>query len=237
MKGGHTTGGLPTPDPATEGSIRSKWTAYTRLYRFVGTTYVQAAATRLAEKEPSFNPELRTKHVGGRFDGATRPVSNWLHDPYEYLYGAAFFKGAFYETFGTAIESANGLGVPPELDGSKWLEIFRTAVEVTAVDLRERWEGRSVPILVNTSPDYDACRKWASWIRLNEAAVQALEYEPPHALTSFCVVFFRDHGSAPVARGSCRGVLRVFEAERLSSAKLQGWLRGSGAGNAVVVIS
>jgi hypothetical protein len=237
MASGRTTSAVPSPTPGDSGSLETKQATYDRLIRFVDTDYVQAAAKPIDEKEPSFNPLQRSHRKGGRFDAARRDPGDWLYDPYEYLYGAIRFKGAFYEIFGTRVENANGLGIPPELDATKWVEVFRACDPLTTVDLRERWEGKSIPHLINTTPDYPACREWASWIRIKDETVQAIEYQPPHALPHFCVVFFRDHGSATKTRGSCRGCLRVFRALRITERLVQGWIRGSGVGNASFVVS
>jgi hypothetical protein len=153
---------------------------------------------------------------------------------YAYLYAAVRFKGAFWEMFGDDIGQDHSHGYVPTLDADRWVELLRTDRLIEIADLRRGWEESSFPRNVNSSPDYVACREWASWLRIARVAaggvIEGLEYLPPRAVDVTCLVLFGDHPVASHAapRGSCDDGVVVWQARRITDPVVQSWIVASG---------
>jgi hypothetical protein len=210
-----------------------------RLYRFIDDEWVQRHARPGNEFPASFNPILRAPEEGGRFDAADRAPEHWLYDPYSYAYGAGSFRSAYFEIFGERTRTANILKGPPELDATRWLELLRTDGPVEVVDVATAWSGSILPIHINTSPDYPACREWASWLRVRRPTVEAVTYLAPKSVRR-CVVFFGSHplatpGSGLPGETGCEGKILVREAYRITDPKVRKLMRGVGIRNPAFV--
>jgi RES domain len=238
---------VPHPTPTTQGSIVTVLREYRKMYRFVREPWVRLHANPSNELTPSFNPTLQqSSDEGGRFDAVDRPQGHWLFDPYSYLYAGVAFKAAFYEMFGDETRAANALREPPELDASRWLEIIHTSERVEVADVANGWPGCSVPALINSSMDYEACRNWCSWLRLERRSLEGLRYVAPRAVRP-CLVFFGEHPLAhanprppgdPALPGTsgCEGKLWVREAYRITDSKVRRLMRGVGIKSATFVV-